>query len=264
MFKSNFLKNYLRHAPIALAMERSEECQILSQQKFTHPILDIGCGDGIFSLILFNERIDTGIDPNSIELKRCSQLNMYKELIECKGDAVPKEDGAYNTIMSNSVLEHIHDLEPVLREAYRLLSATGSFYVTIPSQYFEKSALISRILGFFKCNRIQKKFNRFYNKFWVHYHCYDVETWKKKFTDCGFKVIEHREYAPIEFSSLNDFLVPFALPSFFTRRFLKRWFLFPQLRLMIAPLLYGCVRPFYENFRQKKSEKALIFLHLSK
>jgi len=61
-FKSDFLYNYLKQAPISLAIERSFECEILSKQKFQRPILDIGCGEGLFALILFDEKINVGID----------------------------------------------------------------------------------------------------------------------------------------------------------------------------------------------------------
>ena len=52
-FKDNFLLNYLKKAPVPLAVERSLECEILSRQEFVRPILDIGCGEGIFASVLF-------------------------------------------------------------------------------------------------------------------------------------------------------------------------------------------------------------------
>ena len=59
-----FVSKYISKAPLALALERSFECHILSQNTYEHPILDLGCGDGIFASILFKDKIDVGIDPN--------------------------------------------------------------------------------------------------------------------------------------------------------------------------------------------------------
>ena len=61
-FKNNFLYNYLKEAPVALSVERSLECEILSNQEFKYPILDLGCGEGVFANMLFDEKIDVGID----------------------------------------------------------------------------------------------------------------------------------------------------------------------------------------------------------
>src|SRR5579872_4953725 len=102
-----FFKNFLLEAPLPLALERTLECKILSTQKFQRPILDIGCGEGIFAKKLFNEKIDVGIDPNPSELERAQSYDAYDELIQCWGDQIPKKDGTFNTILSNSVMEHI-------------------------------------------------------------------------------------------------------------------------------------------------------------
>ena len=58
----------------------------------------------------------------------------------------PETDGSYRTIFSNSVLEHIPDLLPVLVEQHRLLAPGGNFYVTIPTDRWERASLLARSL----------------------------------------------------------------------------------------------------------------------
>src|SRR5277367_5210719 len=103
-FDSDFLSRYLEIAPAALAIERSLECEILARQRFTRPILDLGCGDGIFAFILCAEEIETGVDHDPAEVARARIYDRYEELITCSADAVPKPDASYRTIVSNSVL----------------------------------------------------------------------------------------------------------------------------------------------------------------
>src|SRR3569832_727232 len=110
-FNDDFFKNLLMEATLPLAIERALECQILSKQEFKHPILDIGCGDGIFASRLFDEKIDVGIDPNERELEKAKTYNAYVELIKCYGNSIPKPSNYFNTIYSNSVMEHIQDIE---------------------------------------------------------------------------------------------------------------------------------------------------------
>ena len=155
---TNPIYDYVAMAPLALAFERIMECRILSEQTFERPVLDLGCGEGLFAKMLFVEQVDTGIDPNQHELDRARELEAYAEVIQCKGDNIPKPDGSYNTILSNSVIEHIPDIIPILNEAYRLLKPDGRMYLTVPSDKFEQYTLGSQFLSFFGMQELQKKF----------------------------------------------------------------------------------------------------------
>src|SRR5947209_4491198 len=134
-------------APFALAFERTLECRIYESLRFERPILDVGCGEGLFAKIAFGEKIDTGIDPDEHEIERARELGAYQELIACWGNEIPKPDGYYKTIVSNSVLEHIPDLKPVLLEINRLLAPGGRFYMTVPSDKFDHYTVLNTLLN---------------------------------------------------------------------------------------------------------------------
>ena len=102
-FNKNLLLQYMSMAPLALAFERYLECRIFQKHPFDSPVLDLGCGEGLFSHILFAEKLDIGIDINLRELDRARQLGAYVELIHATGDSIPKPDASYNTIISNKI-----------------------------------------------------------------------------------------------------------------------------------------------------------------
>ena len=237
----DFLRNYIGVAPLALAIERSIECEILSRLPFERPVLDVGCGDGIFAKVLFAEKIDTGIDPNSEELAHARSLEAYAELLECCGDAIPRPDAYYRTIFSNSVLEHIPRLQPVLEEAHRLLAPGGIFYLTVPSDRFEQYAWVSRVLSLLRLTRLQNRFCRFYNRFWSHYHCYAPELWQQRLKEAGFEIVTVRAYAPKAICTFNDLLAPFGALSLLLKRVTKRWTLFPKSRRIVLAPVIGCI-----------------------
>lgn len=237
-FKDDFFRRYLGEAPVPLAIERSLECAILSRQRFEAPVLDIGTGEGMFAYILFDEPIDVGIDPDARELERAKQYGMYRELINCGGASVPKPSGSFKTVFSNSVLEHIPDLEPVLREAHRLLAPDGRMYATVPTHLFDHYSLVYQALSALGFDGAAESFRRFFNSFWRHYHFHTPDGWRVLFERCGFRVVESRQYCPRSIGLLNDALAPLSIPSLVVKKLLNRWFLFPSLRAAVgAPLL---------------------------
>lgn len=236
---SEVLFAYLGMAPPALAFERVMECRILSVQPFERPVLDIGCGEGLFAKMLFADPLDTGIDPNSRELERARELGGYLELIECRGDKIPKPDGSYHTILSNSVIEHIPDIRPVLKEAYRLLAPGGRMYLTVPSNRFDQYSLVSQALAILGLTRLQERYRVFFNRFWVHYHYYAPQQWQDIAKQAGFEVEDIYSYGSRRACLMNDALVPFSVLEFVTKKFLNRWTLFPSIRrILLFPVAW--------------------------
>jgi SAM-dependent methyltransferase len=232
-FNEHILERYLSVAPVPLAFERMLEAQIYQRHSFRRPILDIGCGEGLFANVVFSEKIDTGVDPNPHELERARELGAYEELIECSGDAIDKPDGYYNTVYSNSVLEHIPDIEPVFREVYRLLARGGKFYVTVPSHRFDEYSVVYQTLRAAGLHGPADRYRLFFNRFWRHYHCYSPDRWGAMAQRTGFAVTKIHTYGTKGICLLNDFLAPFSLISFVTKKLTNRWVLFPGLRRVV-------------------------------
>lgn len=241
--KADFFRRYLEIAPAALALERSIECDMLARRSWHRPVLDVGCGDGIFAEILFVDRVDTGIDLDPVEVERARGTGAYDELIVCPGDRIPKPDASFATIFSNSVLEHIPVVEPVLKEVHRLLLPGGLFYITIPSDRLERATLPARVLSLGGLKALAARYGRFYNGFWRHYHAYDETRWRQLLEAAGFEVVEERAYVPRALSTVCDALTPIAFPSLIFRRALGRWTLWPPLRRVTAAVLHATLAP---------------------
>jgi len=103
----------------------------------------------------------------------------------------------------------------------------------------------------------------FYNRFWKHYNCYNVSKWTEVFEEVGFKVVSYSEYNPMSLATFHDVCVPLSLPSFLARKYLQRWFLFPKLRYLWAPVIYVFVNPIIKLLRKSDKKHTLVFFHLT-
>lgn len=261
-FKKDLLHRYISTAPLALAFERYLECKIYLNLTMEKPILDLGCGEGLFANILFAEKIDTGIDPNPRELERARELGAYDELIQCYGNNIPKPDGSYKTIFSNSVLEHIPDLSPVLQEVRRLLIVGGNFYLTVPSDKFDQFSVLNKLLTTLGFDSIAGKFRKFYNHFWKHYHYYSLKEWEQLVRAHGFEISQSFQYDPEPVCRMNDFLAPFGFFSFVVKKITNRWVLFPQLKWFITkPFIKSILKALDKEYTR---EGGLVFIAAKK
>jgi SAM-dependent methyltransferase len=101
--------------------------------------LDLGCGDGILTEILLRhsgERRLVGIDIDPLETEAARKFGFYERVHTCTAHAIPEPDGTFDFIISNSVLEHIPNLEGVIAEASRVLKPGGEFLFTVPCPDF--------------------------------------------------------------------------------------------------------------------------------
>ena len=125
----------------ATAFWRGIEIDVLAQTEIPEGLgLDLGCGDGILTDILFKRmgRVPqlVGIDPDPLETAAAAKYDFYERIHTVGGDSIPEPDATFDYVISNSVLEHILDLEPVIREVGRVLKPGGRFYYTVPCPGF--------------------------------------------------------------------------------------------------------------------------------
>jgi SAM-dependent methyltransferase len=135
-YLSSLLKSYWFAPPVALW--RAIELRVVGQHRFSRPLLDLGCGDGLIGQALFGSgrNVDVGLDPWLDQVRRAASLGVYGFISQAAGRAVPLPDQCVSTVFSNSVLEHIPDIVPVLQEVARVLTPGGRFVFTVPSDAF--------------------------------------------------------------------------------------------------------------------------------
>lgn len=190
------LNQYWFAPPVALW--RAIELRILASAPFTHPILDLGCGDGLIAEVLFagEPRVDTGFDPWFDQVRKAPRTHAYQSVQQAYGDAMPYPDARFATIFSNSVLEHIPQLEPVLQEIARVLLSGGHFIATVPSDAFRE--LLAGYQDHLTAGDIDgaEAYATDVDRLLEHHRYPSPETWETMLADVGLELREARYYIP--------------------------------------------------------------------
>ena len=126
------LRKQLNELPYFRAFLRAIEARFYQDLELAQPVFDLGAGDGHFAARTFQRKLEVGFDPAFISLDEAQDFRAYDLLVNGLGDRIPCTEGAFATVISNSVLEHIPDVDAVVLEAYRILKPGGTLIITVP------------------------------------------------------------------------------------------------------------------------------------
>lgn len=85
------------------------------------PVLDIGCGDGLF-MSLLRDRKDikaVGVDISTKAVQACVAQGLQAEVI-ASADTLPFPDASFEYVVMLDILEHVYDPVVLLAEAQRV------------------------------------------------------------------------------------------------------------------------------------------------
>lgn len=256
----DYFTSLLEKAPAAWALIRANEIRNLDGIKFKHPILDVGCGDGLVAKVLMSERkerFDWGIDVSEREVKKARELKVYKNCKIANVCSLPFEDRTFSTVFSNSVIEHIPDLERALSEMSRVIKKGGELVITVPSPYLAKYLLGTKILG--------KWYGKFFNKLFKHYNLYTHEQWETILKKYSLVLKRHRYYHTPGMIQAHEILSYLSLPVHLVKPFLGRWVVFTQFRkIFVVPWLQRLLYKFYLEDVKKDEGGSLLLIAVKK
>ncbi len=105
------------------------------------PVLDLGCGDGLFSHLLVKAGFEVvGIDPEAAAIEQAKQqVNRQTypctipRFVEGDGASLPFKDGSFQAVVLFDVIEHLQNPIRLLREVRRVLATNGHLVVSTPA-----------------------------------------------------------------------------------------------------------------------------------
>ena len=262
MASEDLLWRNLKDLPAFRGLLRAVEARFYQDIELPAPVLDLGCGDAHFASVAFNRPLDAGVDPWTPPLREARRLrrSAYNLLLQADGARLPFADGHFASAMSNSVLEHIPVLEPVLADVARVLRPGGRFVFCVPSENFLRFLSISGGLRRLGLRGPAAAYEGFFNRISRHYHCDDPETWRKRLETAGMRLDKYWYYFSPGALRALEWGHYLGLPAAVSHTLTGRWVLAPnRANLAITERL---LRPFYEE--KLPAQGAYLFFIASK
>jgi SAM-dependent methyltransferase len=144
----------------------------------TPRVLEIGCGDGMFTE-LAGVRVDHAIDREARAVDRAARRPVYAAVTRMDAHDLGPELGRFGTIFSNSVLEHIPDVERVLPRCLDVLAPGGRLVTTVPLRDMSDHLALG-----------SERYARARQQQLLHRNLWTLEEWTAKLRAAGFAAVE--------------------------------------------------------------------------
>lgn len=176
----------------SLGLWRAAEIAALREQIFEPPVLDLGCGDGLVMAMVLSQ-VEIAVEPDAIAVKQALQQEIYQQFFTCPIETAPIPDSGIATVVSNSVLEHIANLDAALTAVVRILKPGGKFIFTTPTAAFSQWLSLP-----------SSRYAHWRNQQLCHLNLWSSDRWKTKLEQVGLQVEFIRPYLRREWVSLWD------------------------------------------------------------
>jgi SAM-dependent methyltransferase len=244
MSDKDYLWLNLRELPYFRAMLRAVEAHFYQEFELPSPVLDVGCGDGHFAAVTFNHPLDVGLDPETVSLKEAARRNAYRLLVQADGGRTPFPDAFFGSAVSNSVLEHIPQIELVLAEVARILQPGAPFLFCVPNPGYLSELSIRNFLMRIDLHQLGSAYTSWFRRMSRVHHLEPPEVWQAWLEKAGFCLEKWWHYFPPSSMRVLEWGHYFGLPSLVAHILFGRWILIPtRWNLSLTERL---VRPFAE------------------
>ena len=221
----DFLWLHLRDLPYFRALVRSVEAEFFQEFDLPHPQLDIGCGDGHFASLVFEQAVDVGVDPWRGPIREAYQRQCYRLLVQADAGALPFPDGHFGSAFSNSVLEHIPHVRQVLAETSRVLKPGAPFVFSVPNPAYFGELSISGILSRCGLSKLGNAYREWFRRISRVHHAQPPQVWQSWLEAAGFRLERWWHYFSPQAMRVLEWGHYFGAPTLLPHLLTGRWIL---------------------------------------
>lgn len=220
----------LDYLPVSLAVREILRMRALAEVgTLATPLLDVGCGDGLFWEVLTRDLASgrssgveglVGVDISQAELRlaslRLSPLGGEVRSFDISSDgrerALDDRLGAFQTVIANCSLEHVPKLETALENIRRYMAPGAELWLFVPAPRWSDTFALKRFLNKIG-GRLAGTYGGMWDGFYQHHHLYPAWVWAHLLKGIGFDV-EIRGLGSRRGNRLTELWLPPAFASF--------------------------------------------------
>ncbi|HNT55283.1 MAG TPA: class I SAM-dependent methyltransferase [Anaerolineaceae bacterium] len=235
----------LKSMPYFRGLLRAVEARFYDDIQLDGPVLDLGCGDGHFASVVFDQPLAVGLDPWPAPLREAAEKGVYQLPVQAAGARTPFPDQCFGSAISNSVLEHIPEIDPVLAEIARVLKPGALFVFCVPNHNFDAHLSLAGFCDRIGLRKLATGYRRFFDRIARHHHLDSPEIWTDRLIRAGFTVERWWHYFSPDALAVLEWGHAFSLPALVARKLFGRWIIAPtRWNLVITDAI---TRPFFEE-----------------
>ena len=221
---------YYRFAPTALVVRECLRLRAVRKHDLEQPILDIGCGDGVFAALAYPGKQVWGIDINISEIRRAQATAVYDALVCGSITEVTLPEGFFHGAIANCSLEHVPRLDAALINVRRALAPGGRFIAIVPTPQWTHLLAVPELLRRAGLPGLAGAYGRGIDRVFNHIHLYDADGWTARMETAGFSVHQIETLASRRSSWVFDALLYPSLAGWVVKKLTGKWVLAPVLR----------------------------------
>src|SRR6187402_1067127 len=235
-------KRYFPHTPAALCIKECARLSVMRRYPCPGPVLDVGCGDGLFARMAFDDVDVWGIDIDAAEGRWAAASKAYTQVILGDVTQVTLPEAFFATCVANCSLEHVPRIDLALKNILRSLRPGGLAYLFVPAAGWARHLTSARVLTELGATALGARIESSIDHVFKHHHLYDEQGWRRVVEQSGLEVVEA---VPVLSTASTVAFEAFLLPSLaglLNKRLTTRWTNFPSARKLFARPVYEAIR----------------------
>jgi SAM-dependent methyltransferase len=232
---------YFPYTPAALCVKECARLSALRRYDCGGPILDVGCGDGLFASIAFEGTEVWGIDIDGSEGRWAAKSQAYTQVVLGDVTRAKLPDAFFGTCVANCSLEHVPRVDQALINIRNSLRPGGRAYLFVPNKNWARQLLSYRALAAAGFERGAELLRSSVDSFFKHHHLHDDREWRDMTEAAGLKVVAVEPVLSTGTTVAFELLLLPSLAGYLNKQLTTRWTNFPPFRRLAAHRVHQLV-----------------------